>query len=105
MNNCIGLRNHKSFILFCMYTALASIYAGLRAGVEVALCFSSETYECNTFTSEISYIFGFVGVAICALFALFTAVMFFDQVHMKIEDTSTIDSMKGRMRSEEYRRG
>ena len=32
----------------------------------------------------------------CLLFTVFTTIMFFDQVYMKYEDTSTIDSMKSK---------
>lgn len=92
MNNCIGIKNHKSFILFCMYTALASIYAAIRSIIELGLCFSDD-YECNTYDSMGWKVFGFIGFSVCILFACFTVTMFFDQVHMKYTDTSTIDSM------------
>jgi len=95
MNNCIGLKNHKSFILFNMYTALSACYAGVRGIIEIGLCFSDD-YVCNTYKALPWRIFGFAAFAMCGLFTLFTTIMFCDQVYMKYEDTSTIDSMKAR---------
>lgn len=78
-----------------MYTALSGGYAGIRAIIEIALCYG-ETYECNTFHDIPTKCFGFVGIASCLMFFFFTIAMFIDQVNMKIEDTSTIDSMKNK---------
>ena len=94
MNNCIGTRNHKAFILFCMYTGLAALYALVRGIIEFSLCYKNEDYECNTFTNYYWKAFAIISVIICSLFSMFTLTMFGDQVNMKLQDTSTIDSMK-----------
>ena len=90
MNNCIGIKNHKAFMLFNMYVALSGGYSCIRGAIEMGLCFSDD-YECNTFTNIGIMIPGFIGIAISGLFCIFTTVMFFDQVSMKRDDTSTID--------------
>jgi hypothetical protein len=93
MNNCIGLKNHKAFILFNMYVALSGGYAAIRGAIEIGLCFSPD-YVCNTYVSMLWKVFGFIGIGTCGLFTMFTVVMFFDQVGMKMDDTSTIDQLK-----------
>lgn len=93
MNNCIGIRNHKSFMLFCLYTSLCSFYAVLRAAIEIGQCFTDD-YQCTAFETVYAKVFGFVAICLCSFFTLFTTMMFCDQVTMKITDTSTIDYKK-----------
>lgn len=90
MNNCIGLRNQKSFLLFNFYTALAGSYSAVRAFVQIVFCFGNDS-ECTTFTNVVMKGVGFGAIFVCCLFVCFTAVMFGDQLKMRYEDTSTID--------------
>ena len=100
MNNCIGLKNQKAFMLFNLYTALAGSFAAIRATVEIAVCFS-DALDCVTYTNAVWKGFGIAMIILCALFVLFTLVMLVDQVKMKYEDTSTIKNLqKDRMRLE-----
>lgn len=94
MNNCIGARNMKAFILFNMYTVLAAAYASTRAIIELANCFntnSNSSGSCDTFSTIVWRVVGILIVFVCMLFVCFTGCMFADQIRMRIEETSTID--------------
>lgn len=77
MNNCIGLKNQKAFLLFNLYTAISGSYSMIRALVSIGLCFSHPD-TCYNYNSAITKGFGFVIVFIVFLFVCFTTVMFFD---------------------------
>lgn len=92
MNNCIGLKNQKAFLLFNLYTALSGGYSVMRAFLEIVHCFSDDA-SCMTYTDGARKGSGLAIAAYCGFFVLFTAVMFFDQIKMKYDETSTIDKM------------
>lgn len=93
MNNCIGIKNQKAFLLFNLYTALAATFAAIRAVVEIIMCFSDDS-KCFTFTNAVWKGFGIAVILLCVLFIFFTLVMLFDQIKMKYEDTSTIKNLQ-----------
>jgi hypothetical protein len=39
MNNCIGIKNQKAFLLFNLYTALSGFYAFVRTFIELVYCY------------------------------------------------------------------
>ena len=77
MNNCIGLMNLKSFLLFNFYTMLTGTYSSVRAIIEIVVCFVDHE-SCLTYTNYAKLGFGIVIVCFLVLFVLFTAAMFSD---------------------------
>lgn len=99
MNNCIGLKNQKSFLLFNMYVMICSAWTVIRVAIAAYQCYQSDGL-CDTFDEGIYGVITFIICALCGMFTFFTAAMFWDQVQMGIEETSTIDRMqKNRARS------
>lgn len=90
MNNCIGIKNLKSFLLFNMYTALCGMYSFTRTLVEIILFFKDDS-TCYTYQNALKKGLGMAGMCLCALFVCFTTCMFVDQIKMRFEETSTID--------------
>lgn len=93
MNNCIGLRNQKSFLLFNFYTSISGLYTSIRAIVAIVFCFQDDS-KCYTYNTALWKGVGIGAIFICLLFVVFTSVMLTDQVKMKYEETSTIDKMQ-----------
>lgn len=77
MNNCIGMRNHKAFILFNFYTSLVSAWALIRGSIEISSCFKNDL-ACSTYNNYVKSGLGIGGIAICSLFTLFCVIMFID---------------------------
>ena len=90
MNNCVGQRNLKAFLLFNAYTVIAATYSAVRSCIEIGFCLTSEA-ECFTYTSVTWIGIGITLIIMCVLFAFFTTCMFTDQIRMRMEETSTID--------------
>ena len=88
MNNCIGLRNTKAFLLFNFYTMIAAAWTAVRVGIAMIKCTRDDA--CDTF-SGIFIVFAVIMLFFCGLFTIFCAVMFCDQYRMIVQDTSTID--------------
>ena len=91
MNNCIGLRNQKAFLLFNFYTCITAAWTSCRVVYAMIDCSGIE--ECDTFNTGI-VAFSVGVVILCGIFALFTCIMFCDQASMIRDDTSTIDRMQ-----------
>jgi len=102
MNNCIGLRNMKAFILFNFYVAVCTAFMTIRGANIYMDCFFDEenrkprvkrwTKACYVI-EETGWLHLTMGITaiICVIFFFFTIVMFGDNVRMVAEDTSTID--------------
>lgn len=93
MNNCVGLRNQKAFLLFNFYTMVTSAWTVIRVGIAWYHC--SDNDECDDFEGFMT-VLAVIMLFMCGIFALFTCIMFADQLQMMIEDTSTIDRMQAR---------
>ncbi len=76
-----------------MYTALAALYAVIRTAYEVIICWK-DGYACTTYSALYGVVLGTIGCILCGVFLLFCSVMFFDQISMRMNDTSTIDQMQ-----------
>jgi hypothetical protein len=95
MNNCVGLKNQKSFVLFNFYTAIVTAWTVVGVLKNAFPCL--DDINCKTF-EEIPPL-GICTVLIsfmCCMFFLFTTVMFCDQVKMIQENTSTIDKLQAK---------
>ena len=100
MNNCIGLRNQKAFLLFNFYTCLTSAWTTVRVAAAAFGCKSDD--ECEVFSGAVTGI-SVIMLMLTAVFTLFTAVMFCDQARMISEGTGTIDRMQARRAAQEGR--
>lgn len=91
VGNCIGLKNHKQFILFNVYVFLVCLtYFSnvISLGVK---CLIGNGGQCDFADSKAySAIIG-IGFVFAVFFALFTATMFTDQMKLIYKNTSTID--------------
>ena len=89
VGNCIGLRNHKHFILFNVYVFLVCLtYFSNVVSLGVKCLIGDKCAQ--TFSTTYSVIIG-VGFVFAVFFALFTATMFADQMKLIYKNTSTID--------------
>jgi len=79
--------------LFNFYTMVTSAWTLIRVAIVAFQCKDDE--NCHTFDNGVT-VLAVIVMIFCALFALFCAVMFCDQVNMIVTDTSTIDRMKAR---------
>jgi hypothetical protein len=89
MNNCIGLANQKSFLLFNFYTCLCAVWTTVRLIVACVQCYNSD--QCTVFRNTIILIAIITLLLCCVTFAIFSLVMFWDQVNLIRGNTGTID--------------
>lgn len=82
MNNCIGLRNQKAFLLFNFYTMVTSLWTVIRVAIAWYDC--SENDECDDFDEGYIKVLAIVMLVLCVFFALFTCIMFCDQLAMSL---------------------
>lgn len=90
MNNCIGLNNQKAFMCFNFYVTVCAAWTTIRIIVSIFQC-TKET-DCTVFKKSWGVLITIVSLILCALFALFTCVMFCDQSKLICEESSTIDN-------------
>ncbi|XP_027631145.1 palmitoyltransferase ZDHHC3-like, partial [Tupaia chinensis] len=101
VNNCVGEGNQKYFVLFTLYTALASLHLLLLLGVPVLRSFARGEWGAHsTFSPRGSLVFLFL-VALKGF--LFTTVMFSTQLYAICADRTRIEQLQrergGRRRS------
>ena len=97
VNNCIAMYNQKVFLLFLWYTFWMCIYSGTFIILQFLHCTKHETiiyHPCDgTVVSVILIAFNFMEAII---FALFTCIMFFDQIGSIFDNTPYIDMIQGK---------
>lgn len=98
MNNCIGLKNQKAFLLFNFYTMITAGWTCVRVSIAAYEC--SQDNDCDSFSNGVNML-AVVMLILCGVFTLFTAIMFCDQTRMIYENTSTIDRMQARRAARE----
>ena len=89
MNNCIGLNNQKAFVLFNFYVCICALWTVIRIIIGFVMCFRAD--DCTIFRRSWGMGIAIVAILVCGLFAIFTLVMFCDQLKLIIQDSSTID--------------
>eukprot|EP00937_MAST-01D_sp_MAST-1D-sp2_P001601 g1601.t1 len=90
VNNCVGLGNHKFFLLFCLYIFAQSAYSLALMILRYARCYgrSSGCAGGGALANMFLFIEGL-------LFGMFTLCMLCDQASVVASNTTSIDRLKG----------
>ena len=91
VNNCVGIYNQKHFLLFLVYVFLGSVHAMILLCIKGYYCMDK---NCLLFNGVYPIVLTVASIFLALLFALFVAIMFFDQMSCILENTSTIDNLK-----------
>lgn len=98
VNNCVGIGNHKYFLLFVFYTLLSCMYSFSLVMLRFYTCMSRHGHvrthhmTCLDRPSQLLSILGLVVEAI--LFGLFTSCMIIDQSSVVSSKMTHIDRLK-----------
>jgi len=99
VNNCVGIGNHKYFLLFVFYTFLSCLYSFTLVMTRFYSCMSrhgharSHHMTCLDYPTQLLPILGLVVEAI--LFGMFTVCMMIDQSSVVSSKMTHIDRLKG----------
>mmetsp|Transcript_61745 Transcript_61745/g.93218 ORF Transcript_61745/g.93218 Transcript_61745/m.93218 type:complete len:303 (-) Transcript_61745:56-964(-) len=99
VNNCVGIGNHKYFLLFIFYTCVSCLYSFTLVVVRFFSCMShhghvrSHHLTCLDRPTQLLQILGLIVEAI--LFGLFTSCMMIDQAGVVTTKMTHIDRLKG----------
>ena len=110
VNNCVGIGNHKYFLLFVFYTFLTCTYSMALVVLRFALCMqttkgSSRHYHYHRNThghadvaclDQPPHLLNILGLVVEAvLFGIFTSCMMVDQWDVVMSNVTHIDRLKG----------
>ncbi|XP_040265274.1 palmitoyltransferase ZDHHC7 [Bufo bufo] len=94
VNNCVGEKNQRFFVLFTMYIALISLHALVLCVLQLFTCVQGQWTSCSSFSPPVTVI---LMIFLCLegfLFLTFTAVMFGTQIHSICNDETEIERLK-----------
>jgi palmitoyltransferase len=95
VNNCVGENNQKYFVLFTLYIMLLSVHGLLTCLWFFIKCATQDFKGCAAlYPGPVVFILTLMGVFEGFLFALFTCMMFFSQLHSIATDETGIESLK-----------
>ncbi|XP_067345822.1 palmitoyltransferase ZDHHC7 isoform X3 [Channa argus] len=94
VNNCVGEKNQRFFVLFTMYIALISAHALGLSGMHFFTCVKVQWNECSDFSPGVSVLLLIFLCLEAILFLTFTAVMFGTQIHSICNDETEIERLK-----------
>lgn len=95
VNNCVGLANHKFFLLFLLYIFSICVYALSLITARFWACLSSVAgTACDTTAG--AGVLVLTTTVLAVLFALFTCCMMADQSSVLTTNQTQIDRLKGR---------
>ena len=90
VNNCVGMRNQKHFVLFLAYLMLGCIYCIISISIDAMLSIARMS---DKYTPMMAFI-ALASLVLEVMFMIFVYVMLSDQVESILKDTSTIDKLK-----------
>ena len=98
MNNCVGIGNHKYFLLFIFYTCVSCVYSLTLLFWRFFDCLGRHGHvRTHHFTclDKPSQMLGMLGLVVeSILFGLFTSCMMFDQSGVVLTKITNIDRLK-----------
>lgn len=97
INNCVGEKNQKYFVLFTLYICLISLHALIIVVKTFMKCANNgwSSNLCTLRSSGVTLI-NMIGLTFeAALFCLFTAIMFGTQIYAICVDETGIEQLKG----------
>ncbi|KAK1887776.1 Palmitoyltransferase ZDHHC7 [Dissostichus eleginoides] len=89
VNNCVGEKNQRFFVLFTMYIAVISSHALALCGYQFITCVKVQWSECSDFSPPVTMLLMIFLCMESLLFFTFTAVMFSTQLHSICNDETT----------------
>ena len=96
VNNCVGIGNHKYFLLFVFYTFLTCTYSMTLVVSRFVGCLGHGRLARGHCLDEPGHILNLVGLIVEAiLFGLFTCCMMVDQWDVVMTNVTHIDRLKG----------
>ena len=99
VNNCVGIGNHKYFLLFVFYTFLSCTYSMTLVAARFFVCLSGPNVSRWTHghcLDDPTFILSLVGLIIeASLFGIFTCCMMVDQWDVVTSNVTHIDRLKG----------
>ncbi|CAG0924163.1 unnamed protein product [Notodromas monacha] len=96
VNNCVGEKNQKYFVLFTFYIAVISVHALFLCVNHFIYCVNEEWRGavCSKYSPPASVIFMLFLLIEGLLFAIFTAIMFGSQISAIWNDETGIEALK-----------
>ncbi|XP_006888180.1 PREDICTED: palmitoyltransferase ZDHHC3-like [Elephantulus edwardii] len=92
VNNCVGEDNQKYFVLFTLYTGLASLHALLLLGVSVLRAYARGEWDTASPVSPRGALIFLFLVSVKGL--LFTSTMFGTQMHAICTDRTSVELLQ-----------
>ena len=95
VNNCVGIGNHKYFLLFIFYTSISCSYSMTLVIWRFIQCLGkhSQHQHCLDDPAHLLHLIGLMVEAL--LFGLFTSCMMIDQWDVVLTNVTHIDRLKG----------
>ncbi|XP_023938737.1 palmitoyltransferase ZDHHC3 [Bicyclus anynana] len=94
VNNCVGEKNQKYFVLFTLYIAAISIHSLILSVYQFVTCIRHEWRDCSTYSPPTTVVLLLFLIIEALLFAIFTLVMFGTQLHAIWNDETGIEQLK-----------
>uniref|UniRef100_A0A672G9Y1 Palmitoyltransferase n=1 Tax=Salarias fasciatus TaxID=181472 RepID=A0A672G9Y1_SALFA len=95
VNNCVGERNQRFFVLFTMYVSILSGHALALCGYHFISCVRLQWTECSDFSPPVTILLMIFLCMESLLFLTFTAVMFSTQLHSICSSAAVRNSWSG----------